>query len=802
MVSRNPNLGVIAGISITDGASEEWRRNLGHTRVHLGQPRSADWWTGLAPADCPGYCREDRKVHSLSIPNLSTCTRQEVLDYFNNTWTLTELLFSSLIGDEPFYRPPYHGLRHPLIFYFVHPAVLYTNKLRLAGLRSCPVNTFFESLFETGVDEMSWDDMSKNVIEWPCVDEALKYRRQVYSTVVSVIESHPELSDNHAPILQDHPLWALFMGFEHERIHLETSSVLIRELPVHLVSRPSQWPALAAMNSNEGSFPPVMNEDYPSNSLAQVEAANVTYGKQNDWPTYGWDNEYGSRSARVGDFSASQYLISNGEFWQFVSDGGYHDPDYWTETGWRWRSFRNIKWPSFWVPDGPAGTNQYRLRTCFENIQMQWDWPAVVNFHEARAYCSWKSSKDQTNYRLMTEAEHQALRQACNFTNADHTQLMVPEPFNANLRQGSECAVNLSSTEGSAFFDLFGNVWQWCEDHFNPLDGARIHRYYDDFSTPCYDGQHQMILGSSFVSTGDEATQWARFHFRPHFFQHAGFRIVNAPEGNDGCVARIGDSAATASPYESEDTFNEYMTLHFGSPELQMPHASGPRTACSFPQRCAELVMEWCERLGLPMKRALDVGCAVGGSSFKLAERFEEVIGVDLSERFIKAAKELKQNHSHCFRCKIEADLYSTETVTISPLASRRVEFRQADACSLPAEYVDFDAVLMANLLCRLPSPGACLGRMSGSRGIVRPGGLLITVSPYTWMERFTPKDVWLGGYKDSEGNECYSEDGLKQMLEENFELLESKDVPLIIREHRRKYQYIVSQAMIWRRRS
>ena len=31
------------------------------------------------------------------------------------------------------------------------------------------------------------------------------------------------------------------MGFEHEHIHLETSSVLIRQLPIHMVSKPATW---------------------------------------------------------------------------------------------------------------------------------------------------------------------------------------------------------------------------------------------------------------------------------------------------------------------------------------------------------------------------------------------------------------------------------------------------------------------------------------------------------------------------------------------------------------------------------
>jgi len=69
------------------------------------------------------------------------------------------MLFAGLKGDEPFYRPPVHGLRHPQIFYYGHTPCLYINKLRVAGVLADPVNPYFESIFEVGVDEMLWDDM-------------------------------------------------------------------------------------------------------------------------------------------------------------------------------------------------------------------------------------------------------------------------------------------------------------------------------------------------------------------------------------------------------------------------------------------------------------------------------------------------------------------------------------------------------------------------------------------------------------------------------------------------------------------
>jgi 5-histidylcysteine sulfoxide synthase/putative 4-mercaptohistidine N1-methyltranferase len=834
--SRNPNLGVMPvrperDGDIAGGATEAdfWRKNLGRATMPLGLPRHADWWTGLPPEQCAGYSHEQGQLHSLDIPNLATCTRQSVLDYFNNTWTLNELLFSSLIGEEPFYRPPYHSLRHPLIFYYVHPSVLYVSKLRLAGLLSAPINIYFESLFETGVDEMSWDDMSKNAIEWPSIEDGREYRRQVYLKVREVIETDPGLADGHAQIGRDNPLWAIFMGMEHERIHLETSSVLIRELPVHLVARPPQWPTLAALHPAENSevaYPPQAGRDFPQNDLVTVSAREVAIGKDFDFPTFGWDNEYGSRNARVGDFAAGQMLISNGEYWQFVADGGYLQKENWSETGWRWRSFRNVKWPTFWVPDGPAGTHQYRLRTCFEIVPMQWDWPAVVNYHEAQAFCKWKSLKSNAPIRLITEAEHQAMILANSEQGA--STLMPAPQYNSNLRQGSECPVDASLRDGanldtenkldkqtyldkqSKFADLFGNVWQWAEDHFHPLEGFKIDRLYDDFSLPCFDGEHQMILGGSFISTGDEATAHARFHFRPHFFQHAGFRVVCATAG-DGAVVHLNDAIANVSaaidPYETQTIFDEYMTLHYAPAEVQMPYqgssskVAGPAEATQFPQRCADLVSQWCDELGIKKERALDIGCAVGGASFRLASAFAHVEGIDLSGQFIAAAQTLQREHKLEYRYKVESDIYETTVAAVDAAAAAKANFQQGDACNLPSEWAGFDAVLMANLLCRLPDPEACLKRMSGEKGVVRQGGLLVLVSPYSWMTGYTPKDKWLGGYLDSDGNRHFSEDGLKALLSSDFELLEVADVPLVIREHRRKFQYIVAQAMVWRRK-
>jgi len=438
-----------------------------------------------------------------------------VLDYFNNGWTLTETLFSGLNSDEAFYRPPYHGLRHPLIFYYVHPATLYVNKLHMAGLIEKTINPYFESLFETGVDEMSWDDMSKNEIEWPTIEDCHEYRQDAYNAIKSIIESNRDLA-NPSVLDMNHPLWALFMSMEHERIHFETSSVLIRELPPNLVSKPENWPDLAPRDEKD-----LLGMKSSTNNLVKINGAKVTLGKPKDFPTFGWDNEYGYEIVDVPDFEVSQSLVSNQEFLSFVQDDGYQNKLFWSEEGFAWRNFSNANHPTFWVEEKSTFA-QYKLRTCFELIDMPWNWACLVNFHEAKAFCAWKSSKDNKSYSLINESQHKLL--------ANLAPSESKSNFNFSLKFSSESSVFDHPShieEGKFLNDIRGNVWQWAEDAFHPLNGFSVHHLYEDFSTPCFDGKHQMIFGASFASIGDEASNYARFHFRPHFFQHAGFRLVS-----------------------------------------------------------------------------------------------------------------------------------------------------------------------------------------------------------------------------------------------------------------------------------
>ncbi|CAI8036503.1 hypothetical protein GBAR_LOCUS20447 [Geodia barretti] len=249
------------------------------------------------------------------------------------------------------------------------------------------------------------------------------------------------------------------------------------------------------------------------------------------------------------------------------------------------------------------------------------------------------------------------------------------------------------------------------------------------------------------------------------------------------------------NPYEDERMNHMYMAFHYTPPDEYLVHPNGPITALDFPLRCAQLCGKH-QQEGV-LKRALDVGCAVGRSTFELARDFEEVVGIDYSAAFIHRCQELKMTGRSAYRLKTEGDLGEDKIAAISPEIDRqRVLFMVGDGCNLP-QLGQFGCVLAANLICRLPDPRPFFIRL---RSIVVEGGLVVITSPYSWLEQYTPKANWLGGYKDNEGREVSGFDSMKEIMGTHFELVEEMGMPLLIRETVRLHQWTVAHATVWRR--
>jgi putative 4-mercaptohistidine N1-methyltranferase len=244
--------------------------------------------------------------------------------------------------------------------------------------------------------------------------------------------------------------------------------------------------------------------------------------------------------------------------------------------------------------------------------------------------------------------------------------------------------------------------------------------------------------------------------------------------------------------YEEERLVREYLLFHYGDPEEVLPWKHGPREALGFAARAVRELLN-SSAVGRDA-RALDVGCAVGRSTFELAGHCREAIGIDYSAAFIAAAEKIRSAGSLDYALAVEGDRTAAATARVpAGIDTARLKFEVGDAMDLRAGLGTFDVVLAANLLCRLPDPRVFLARVPE---LVKSGGQLLLTTPFTWLAEFTPREKWIGGTGESE-----SADELTRLLEPHFELKSSKEIPFLIREHARKYQWSVAWGTRWVKR-
>jgi putative 4-mercaptohistidine N1-methyltranferase len=284
-----------------------------------------------------------------------------------------------------------------------------------------------------------------------------------------------------------------------------------------------------------------------------------------------------------------------------------------------------------------------------------------------------------------------------------------------------------------------------------------------------------------------------------------------------------GTALAGADVYETPVATNEYLQFHYATDADLCPfvdpaagmdptHAAALGQLMSFPVVCAQKLAEAGGRTGSSSSssprtsgRALDVGCSVGRTAFELARYYGEVAGLDFSNAFVDTANQLKANGELPYSRIVSGDVVERKVAAVpADLDRTRVTFHQGDACALDLKQLGgpFDGVVAANLLCRLPEPLAFLKSMEH---VVVPGGSLVLISPYSWLEEYTPREKWIGwpkGSKGAAGEQLDSFGVVREVLENaGFTLQQRTNLPFVMREHRRKYQLGISECTSWRRR-
>jgi ergothioneine biosynthesis protein EgtB len=292
----------------------------------------------------------------------------------------------------------------------------------------------------------------------PSVREIFNYRKFVDEKMLEFLRG--DLSDE----IQD----LVALGLNHEQQHQE---LFLTDLKYILSRNP---------------FSPVYQENFlleekgeiqsgETNEYINVPARIYEMGFAGDG--FSFDNEHDSHKVLLQDFSVRKSLVTNGEFLEFIADGGYENFNLWHAEGWDWAKEHKIKSPLYWREiDGEwfqftlGGLRKIKL----ENPVCH------VSFYEAFAFAEWKGA------RLLTEFEWEA---------------------------------------ASDLFD-WGLRWEWTNSAYLP---------YPNFKKPAgavgeYNGKfmiNQMVLrGASVATSPDHSRKTYRNFFHPHLrWQFTGIRL-------------------------------------------------------------------------------------------------------------------------------------------------------------------------------------------------------------------------------------------------------------------------------------
>ena len=691
--------------------------------------------------------------------------RRELKTYFKQTWAQYESLFALINDDSAYYLRP-EPLRHPLIFYYGHTATFYINKLMLGKFIDQRINGRLEAICAVGVDEMSWDDLNSDHYDWPSVDEVRNYRQQVSAVIEQLIDNMTLT----LPIKQNSLAWVILMGCEHERIHIETSSVIMRMLPLNYLTGNAQW--LSCKHSGVA----------PQNEFVDIEGQLIELGKPASDDSFGWDNEYGFEQINIEDFATSKYLVSNQEFLSFVKANGYQQKQLWTAEGQQWLAYTKASMPRFWLlKTNEQGEETYYQRNLSNEMPLPMNWPVEVNYLEAKAFCNWlDEQKSDQHIRLLTEAEWHCLRSKVSGDLANWQDV----PGNINLaKYASSCPVN-EFEQSSNLYDIVGNVWQWTESPIDGFQGFEVHPLYDDFSTPTFDGKHNLIKGGSWISTGNEAIKHSRYAFRRHFFQHAGFRYVSSKSNELPNLP--------ANHYETNADICRQLHAHYGPSKAAMPLA-----VKNYNQQIADVVLNGVEKYKIPTDKCLDLGCSVGRVSFTLAQYFNHIDGIDFSAGVIRYPVNLQQGKSIRYTLENEGDIVDFFEANLNDVdlpSGKNILFSQGDACNLKDIFTNYNVIVAQHVLEQSYDAQLFLQQIHQR---LNKDGILVVVSDYNFSEQQANKKTWLGGIKVN-GENVTGFDGLSSILSPHFNLLEQHQLTRSIKINRRNFTLSFPHCTVW----
>lgn len=343
----------------------------------------------------------------------------------------------------------------------------------------------FNSYYETHGTPFPRPD--RGMVSRPTVDDVYRYRAHVDRVMAELLDDPPEA---HAAEIARR----VELGLHHEQQHQE---LLVMDIKHILAQNP---------------LCPVYRDDLaPAPDSSPGELGWHTYpagvrgiGHDESAERFAYDNEMPRHRQFVEAFQLADRPVTNGEFLEFMHDGGYRRPDFWLSDGWQQVKQAGWEAPLYWV--------------CRDGIWHQFtlgglkpvDWRAPVchvSLYEADAYAQWAGA------RLPTEAEWEVAAEDVsvegNFVERDHLQPVA--------------GASPAATPGQ----MFGDVWEWTGSAYLPYPGFRpLPGSLGEYNGKFMSGQ-RVLRGGCCATPKEHVRATYRNFFPPHArWAFSGFRLA------------------------------------------------------------------------------------------------------------------------------------------------------------------------------------------------------------------------------------------------------------------------------------
>lgn len=421
----------------------------------------------------------------------------------------TDRLFDLVRPDSLYERPIPE--RHRIIFYLGHLEAFDGNLLRQHLSNSKPFNPELDRLFAFGIDPVGGGLPADQPSDWPVEPDVRRYADRVRRTVDAGLATAGFAANDESDEFSIGTL--LNVAIEHRLMHAETLAYMLHQLPLdRKIPQGHDWPPTLA---------PALAA---TSRMIEIPRGPATLGLSRGAESFGWDNEYEAHAVAVPAFAIDEHKVTNGQFLQFMTAGGYEDRSLWTDADWAWIIASGINHPAFWRRSGDS----WLYRTMFDERPLPRNWPVYVSHAEASAYARWVGKE------LPTEAEwHRAAystpegRECAYLWGAE-----APGAENGNFgfRAWDPEPVNGRRQVRSAFgvAGMLGNGWEWTSSRFEPFTGFRPFPFYRGYSADFFDGKHYVIKGGSARTAACLLRRSFRNWFQPHYqYMYAGFRCVS-----------------------------------------------------------------------------------------------------------------------------------------------------------------------------------------------------------------------------------------------------------------------------------